>query len=234
MKRFNSILLLLSIMPLSYLCANSNFDQSYFNFGYGFGSQNYSKDSSNKIFNKYKKNLTLGWGHFFTNTTAYELQYVSSKGDNNNLALLTSEDFLGITLGEDLTVNTTSTLTQVSLLIKQLFIKSEHSFGSSHLIGTIGYSRGAMTHKVGVGDTNNNLTPFTLRSNSFYPSFALGVLLEPYNSAISFTVQLNLDAAHTLGTSYKSINDSTSNVLGTGSLSPKDNLSLNFSLQYLF
>ena len=227
-----------SLLTMSLLCSSTqaldNFDQSYISIGIGFGAQNYALSSNNQLFNKYKQNFSLGWGHYFTDTTSYEIQYNSSKGQKNKLARLASSDFMGVPLNEDLTVDTDSTMTQFSTVIKQLFGFSDSPYGKTALIGVAGLSRGSMKHEVGVGEENNNLTPFKVRHSSFYPSLGLGLYLQPMRSSLFFSSIFMIHQTNRLGRTTKEFKDSSGTTLGIGTLAPKNTASLDISVHYLF
>lgn len=226
--------LLLNLVLLAPLAAQGNFDHSYLNIGFGYSVQNYANSSEANLFDKYKSNFTLGWGHYFTGTTSYEIQYSKFKSKNTAVAIAANENLLDLTLLAALNIDTASQVTQFGLLLKQSYPFNEGVYGTTSLLGVAGINRGYMKHSVSGSTTTENITAFTLKENAVYPSIGMGLLFQPHNSSIQFSLLYLIDGMNKFSKQAAIVNDSTNTPLGTVTLSPKNTSTVKATMQYLF
>lgn len=223
------------IVLLTPLAAQTRFDQSYFALQFGYSYRSYPQSSGEGLFGNYKDSYKLSWGHYFTETSAYEIGFSSNRSEKSLLTLVSGSNLLDLTLDNDVTVNTQSELKQVTFCVKQLWPLDTTFLGELSLEGSLGFARGWAHHYIQHNNANVLLDGVHFSHRSLYPHFSIGLVLSPPKSALQFTMHYGYDITDKMGTKISSLSDAAqTDSLGNVTLGTHNSHSLRLGLQYLY
>ena len=211
-----------------------NFDKDYVGFSFGISKLNFVQENTQALFPRDQSHNIFNWGHFFTDSTAYDISYFQNQDTKSNVSLTSGSKFLGITLGSDLTLQSLTRTRQISLRIRQLYPFKKTPQGVFNLEGSLGYSQVWMKNHFSNVEGSTALTPFSLRHSAMCPHIGAGLVYIPYHSAVQFTAHYHFDAYSKLGTTVKEITDGSAGVLGNAQLKPNDSHGLKIGLEYCY